>query len=104
VWATYRAAGARYVVVTGAVDSVELRGAFSDSLAGCDVQLVRLVTAPALVESRTRGTTRGPTWDLRKALAEYDETPGIEDFAVLNNRPAPKVATEILLTAGWLDH
>jgi hypothetical protein len=66
--------------------------------------MVKLLTPPALVERRTRGTTRGPEWDLQQALAEYDETPGIEDFALANDRPAPEIATEILLTAGWIDH
>lgn len=103
VWATYRAAGARFVVVSGGVGSAELRQAFTEGLAGCDVQVVKLVTTPALVESRTRGTARGPEWDLQRALAEYDETPGIEDFAIANDRPVPEVATEILLTTGWLD-
>ena len=103
VWATYRAAGARYVVVSGCVDSVELRRGFSESLVGCDVQMVKLLTAPALVESRAQGTARGAEWDLPKALAEYDDAPGIEDFAVVNDRPVPEVATEILLTAGWID-
>lgn len=70
---------------------------------GCDVQVVKLLTAPALVESRTRGTARGAEWDLQKALAEYDDRPGIEDFAVVNDRPVPEVATEILVTAGWID-
>jgi hypothetical protein len=103
VWATYRAAGARFVVVSGCINTVELRQAFTECLVGCDVQLLKLLTAPALVESRTRGTARGPQWDLQRALAEYDETPGIEDFAVVNDRPVPEVATEILLTAGWID-
>ncbi|WP_433008454.1 hypothetical protein [Kribbella sp. CA-294648] len=104
VWATYRAAGARFVVVSGAIGSPELRQAFTESLAGCDVQMVKLLTPPTLVESRTRGTTRGPEWDLQQALAEYDETPGVEDFAITNDRPAPETAAKILLTAGWIDH
>ncbi|MEV8375407.1 hypothetical protein AB0P21_21915 [Kribbella sp. NPDC056861] len=102
VWATYRAAGARFVVVSGVIGTTELRQAFAGCLTGCDVQMVRLVTSPELVESRTRGLTRGPDWDLRQALAEYDELPRIEDFAVPNDRPLPQVATEILLAAGWI--
>lgn len=102
VWATYRAAGARFVVVSGVIESTELRQAYGASLAGCDVQMVRLATPPELVESRTRGTVRGPDWDLRKALAEYDGLARIEDFAVVNDRPLPEVATEILVAAGWI--
>lgn len=102
VWATYRAAGARFVVVSGVIETSELRRAYAACLTGCDVQMVRLVTPPDLVEGRTRGTSRGPTWDLDKALAEYDGLAHFEDFAVRNDRPLPKVAAEILEIAGWI--
>lgn len=102
VWATYRAAGARFVVVSGGIETDELRQAYAACLTGCDVQMVRLATPPELVESRTRGITRGPNWDLRKALAEYDGMARLEDFAVVNDRPLPEVATEILVAAGWI--
>jgi hypothetical protein len=79
VWATYRAVGARFVIVSETVETTELRQAYVDCLTGCDVQLVRL----------------------ERARVEFDGHTGIEDFAVVNDRPLPKVATEILETAGW---
>ena len=104
VWANYRAAGARYVVISGMVETVEQRTAYGECLAGCDVQVVRLATPLALVERRTAGTVRGPEWELDAALASHEriERAGLEDFAVSNDRPLPEVAREIVLRAGWV--
>lgn len=38
----------------------------------------------------------------RQGLAEYDGMARLEDFAVVNDRPLPEVATEILVAAGWI--
>ncbi|NEA32103.1 hypothetical protein [Streptomyces sp. SID13031] len=80
VWATYRAAGARFVVVSGVIETSELRQAYVGCLTGCDVQTVRL----------------------ERARVEFDGPAGGEDFVVVNDRPLPKVATEILQIAGWI--
>ena len=79
VWATYRAAGARFVVVSGVIETRELRDGYSACLTGCDVQMVRL----------------------ERARVQYDGHAQVEDFTVVNDRPLPKVATEILEIAGW---
>ncbi len=67
VWANYRAAGARFVVVSAGIDSAPLRQEYADSLAGCDVQLVRLVAATDTVRNvSTAGTARRSspgTWE-----------------------------------------
>ncbi|TDD15173.1 hypothetical protein E1218_31915 [Kribbella turkmenica] len=42
VWTTYRQAGARFMVVSGQVETTELRAAYTSALAECDVQMVRL--------------------------------------------------------------
>lgn len=102
VWATYRAAGARFLVVSGIIESVELRAAYADCLVGCDVQMVRLETPPELVERRTRGTVRGPMWDLQAALKAHESLAHSEDFTVRNDRPIGEVAAEILVMAGWI--
>lgn len=104
VWANYRAAGAQYVVVSGMVETTEQRTAYSECLAGCDVQVVRLTTPLALVERRTAGTVRGPEWELDAALASHDrvERAGLEDFAVSNDRPVAEVAREVVVRAGWI--
>jgi hypothetical protein len=80
VWATYRAAGARFVVVSGVVETRELRQSYEACLTGCDVQMVRL----------------------ERARVEYDGHREVEDFTVVNDRKLSKVATEILEIAGWL--
>jgi hypothetical protein len=80
VWATYRAAGARFVLVSGVVETRELRQSYEGCLTGCDVQMVRL----------------------ERARVEYDGHAEVEDFTVVNDRKLSKVAHEILGIAGWL--
>jgi chloramphenicol 3-O-phosphotransferase len=79
VWATYRAAGARFVVVSGVIETRELREDYAACLTGCDVQMVRL----------------------ERARVEYDGHAAVEDFTVVNDRKLHKVANEILEIAGW---
>jgi chloramphenicol 3-O-phosphotransferase len=102
VWTTYRAVGARFMVVSGIMETAALCSAYADCLAGCDVQMVRLETPRDLVEERTRGTVRGPNWDLQEALAQSARLPRLEDFSVANDRPPDDVATEVLVVAGWI--
>ncbi|MEU4604207.1 adenylyl-sulfate kinase [Kribbella sp. NPDC023972] len=100
VWTTYREAGAQFMVVSGHVESPELRAAYTESLAECDVQLVRLFTPADVIAERTR-TTRGPEWDLATALAQAATHQPIQDFTVTNDRTPEEVAADILVTAGW---
>lgn len=100
VWTTYRDAGAQFMVVSGHVETPELRAAYTSALAECDVQMVRLLTPADLVAERTR-TTRGPEWDLMAALAEGARHQPIQDFTVTNDRAPDEVAAGILVTAGW---
>ncbi|GAB2595456.1 hypothetical protein [Kribbella endophytica] len=104
VWANYRSVGARYVVVSGMVETTEQRTAYGECLAGCDVQVVRLATPLAMVERRTAGTVRGPEWELGAALASHEriERAGLEHFAVGNDRPLGEVAREVVVRAGWI--
>ncbi|HET6737470.1 MAG TPA: P-loop NTPase, partial [Kribbella sp.] len=69
VWPTYRDAGARFLIVSGHVETSELKAAYMEALADCDVRMVRMLTPPDLVAARTRAT-RGPDWDLQAALVE----------------------------------
>ncbi|GAB3811186.1 hypothetical protein [Kribbella italica] len=104
VWRNYRSIGARYVVVSGMVETAERRTAYGECLVGCDVQVVRLATPLALVERRTAGTVRGPEWELGAALASHEriERAGLEDFAISNDRPPAEVAWEVVVRAGWI--
>ena len=106
VWANYRAVGARFLVVSAGIDSAPLREVYADSLAGCEVQLVRLVATTDTVRNRLRG--RDDEAKLARhleTLAEQEaslDAIAIEDFTVVNDRPATVVAREVLARAGWL--
>ncbi|MFI7063951.1 hypothetical protein ACIBL3_23395 [Kribbella sp. NPDC050124] len=100
VWTTYRDAGARFMVVSGPVDTADHRAAYTSALPDCDVQVVRLDTPPELIAERTR-STRGPEWDLQTALAQAATHQPIQDFIVANDRLAGEVAVEVLVRVGW---
>lgn len=105
VWANFKAAGARYVVVAGGIDSVELRAKYAAALADCEVQLVRLVAPTELVRERLHGRDNGATLDrhldkLPEQESRFDAL-GLEDFTVVNDRPLADVAGEIVARAGW---
>jgi hypothetical protein len=79
VWANYRSAGARFVVISAGIDSAALRDRYVASLAGCEVQVVRLVAA-----------------------ARPDQGAEIPvDFTVVNDREVSVVAEEVIARAGW---
>ena len=50
----------------------------------------------------SRGTVRGPMWDLQAALKAHESLAHSEDFIVRNDRPLGEVAAEILVMAGWM--
>ncbi|MFI6832749.1 hypothetical protein ACIBG5_36940 [Kribbella sp. NPDC050241] len=100
VWPTYRDAGARFLIVSGHVETTELKAAYTEALADCDVRIVRVLTPPDLVAARTR-LTRGPDWDLQAALAEAAAHQPIEDFTVTNDGSPAETAAQILGKAGW---
>jgi chloramphenicol 3-O-phosphotransferase len=103
LWGTFRAAGARFIVVAGVVEHAALRKSYADCLAGCDVQMVRLITSAENVQERTRTGDRGPRWNLQGAIEQQAELERarVEDFVLANDRPLPEVAREILARAGW---
>jgi chloramphenicol 3-O-phosphotransferase len=101
VWTTYREAGAQFMVVSGHVESPELRAAYTESLAECDVQMVRLLTPTDLIARRTQ-STRGPEWDLEAALAQAATHQPLQDFTVTNDRAPEEVAAEVLAAVGWI--
>lgn len=108
VWANFRAAGARSVVAAAVIDSVAQRERYAESLAGCDVRVVRLIADVDIVRNRLRQRDTGPK--LEQHLRALDERrriptdPPVEDFTVTNDRTPTEVATEILVRAGWTDH
>ena len=107
LWANFKAAGARFVVVAAVIDSLTLRERYTESLAGCEVRLIRLTADDDTVRSRLRQRDTGPKLEQHlRALNEHRRIPttiGVEDFTVTNDRAAVEVATEILVRAGWAD-
>jgi dephospho-CoA kinase len=107
VWANFRAAGARYLVVAAVIDSLALRERYAASLAGCEICLVRLIADKETVLGRLRQRDTGSKLEQHlRALDEHrlaPNTTGVEDFTVTNDRAAADVAAEILVRAGWAD-
>jgi len=105
VWANYKAIGARYIVVSAGIDNTAVRTQFAESLPGCTVQVVRLTAAADTVRARLRRRDSTFKHDRHlEKLAEHEailDAAGIENFVVVNDRPADVVATEILIRAGW---
>jgi len=105
VWANFRAAGARFVVVSAGVDSASLRAQYADSLTECELQVVRLVATSQTV--RRRISDRGDQAKAKRLLETLVEQEAkldslaLEDFAVANDRPASVVAKEVIARAGW---
>jgi predicted kinase len=107
LWATFKAAGARFVVVAAVIDSSSLRELYAESLAGCEVRLVRLTADDDTVRGRLRRRDAGRKLEVHlAALAERGRPPTtnpVEDFTVSNDRSVADVAGEILARAGWTD-
>jgi predicted kinase len=74
--ATFKAAGARFVVVAAVIDNLPLRELYAQSLAGCEVQLVGLIADDDTVRSRLRQRDTGPKLEQHlRALHEHRRTP-----------------------------
>jgi len=103
VWANFKAAGARFVVVAAVVDSVPLRELYTESLAGCTVQLVALTADDDTVRSRLRRRDTGAKLEQHLEALNRPTTTAVADFTVTNDRTAAEVASEIIERAGWMD-
>ena len=106
VWANFQAAGARFIVVSAGIDNAALRDQYADSLAGCEVLTARLVAAPETLRERLQDRDGEAKSERHlRTLAEQDarlEAAAIDDFTVVNDRPATVVAREVIALAGWL--
>jgi predicted kinase len=107
VWANFRAVGARFLVAAAVIDSRAQRERYAESLAGCDVRLVKLIADVDTVRNRLRQRDTGPKLEQHlRALDEHRPIPTealVEDFTVTNDRTPTEVATEILVRARWMD-
>ncbi|MFC4145665.1 GNAT family N-acetyltransferase [Micromonospora mangrovi] len=107
VWANFRAAGARFVVAAAAMESVAQRHRYAESLAGCDLSVVRLIADSDTVRGRLRQRDTGPKLERHlAALAQPQPAPvgtAVEDFTITNDRTPAEVAADILARVGWAD-
>jgi predicted kinase len=107
VWANFKAAGARFVVIAAGIDTPAVRDLYADCLKDCEVRLVRLTADDDTVRARLGRRDSGPQLERHlRALDERRHAPTVsasEDFAVTNDRSASDVATEILVRAGWVE-
>ncbi|MET8908921.1 GNAT family N-acetyltransferase [Micromonospora sp. NPDC004551] len=107
VWANFRAAGARFVVVAAGVESVAQRERYSQSLADCHLSVVRLTADVDTVRDRLRRRDAGPKLERHlRALARPRPAPAgpaVEDFTITNDRTPAETAADILARVGWAD-
>lgn len=89
LWTTYHDAGAQYVVVTGVIESDELRKTYAACLTGCTVQTVHLLAPRTIRESRRRSL--GPDTPINVTA----------DITVTNTGALADAAHEVLHHTGW---
>ena len=104
VWANFRAAGARVVVVAATIDSAALRARYAASLADCEIRVVRLTAGADTVRQRLYQRDTGDKLEQHlRTLDAGEPSPDVAlvaDFTVLNDRP-PAVARDVLDRSGW---
>ncbi|SBT53442.1 Acetyltransferase (GNAT) family protein [Micromonospora auratinigra] len=107
VWANFKAAGARFVVVAAAIDSMAQRQRYAESLAGCDLSVVRLIADVDTVRARLCRRDTGPKLDRHlRALARSRSAPredAVADFTITNDRTPAEIAADVLARSGWVD-
>lgn len=105
VWSTYRGAGAQFLVVSGGIDSRTTRQRYAETLADCELRMLRLVAPLDVIRDRLRGRERGATLDrhLRRLADDHAflEAADIEDFTVRADGPPDRVALEVVTRLGW---
>jgi gluconate kinase len=105
VWANFRAAGARVVVVAAIIDSAALRARYAASLADCEMRVVRLIDGADTVRQRLYQRDTGDKLERHlRALDAGEPSPDaalVADFTVPNDRPAAVVARDVLDRWGW---
>ncbi|MET7327410.1 AAA family ATPase [Nonomuraea sp. NPDC005650] len=105
LWTNFRAAGARFLVIAGQVDTRAARDGYAAALADCDLFVVRLVAPAETIRERIRRRAGQSAHTVADMPTEQDllETAGLENVIVPNDRPIPETATTILTQ--WLhDH
>ena len=108
MWANFRAAGARRLLVCRVLEARSLLRRIVEAVPGADITVIGLRAPLDILHARirTREAGRDPAWYLNAAtyLAYKLERSPFEDYCINNvDRPARDVAQEALRRAGWLD-
>jgi hypothetical protein len=78
----------------------------AQSLAGCDVLVVKLIAEPDTIRSRRRQRDTGPKLEQHlSGLEQHGIAPtsfAVEDFTITNDRATDEVAVSILVRVGWI--
>jgi gluconate kinase len=105
IWANFRRAGARRLVVCRVLEARSLLRHVEAAVPGAQITVVRLRARLELLHARVRAREAGdPGWFLDAAtyLADRLEAAAVEDHTVDNeDRPPAEVAAEVLQVTGW---
>jgi hypothetical protein len=105
VWATYRAAGVRRLVLARLVESPAGLDAVRAALPGADLFTVRLDVPREVLERRLRGRDSGAELEEHLAVVAAGADPLVFEDAVVYDSgdcAAREIAASILTVAGWL--
>lgn len=107
MWANFRAAGARRLVLCRVLEARSLLRHIESAVPGAEITVIRLREPLALIHARVRAREAGrdPRWysDAATDLARQMDEVRVEDHLIDNvDRPAGEVAAEALRVARWL--
>jgi hypothetical protein len=107
VWANFRAAGARRLVIAGVVERREDLAAYQQAVPGARIRLCELRASEQtrVARLRARELGIGLEWHVRRTteLQTILDGTALCDFVVSNEgRNVRDVALEVLIRAGWL--
>lgn len=107
MWANFRAAGARRLVLCRVLEARSLLRHIESAVPGAEITVIRLRAPLALIHARVRAREAGrdPRWysDAATDLARQMDEVRVEDHLIDNvDRPAGEVAAEALRVARWL--
>lgn len=107
IWPNFLAAGARYAIVAGTVESRQQLDELRRALPGVDITVCLVVASSDLVKERIRDRDRGRLLDdflaRTDGLAQTIEKARMHDLVVRNeDQPPEAIAQETVMKLGWL--
>lgn len=102
VWATFRDAGVRRLVLARAVSEREEAEAIRRALGGAELFVVRLVAPRAVIDARLRARDSGS--ELADHLASLEPGDAGDATVSTHGQDPAAAAREVLVRAGWTAH